>query len=131
MRFYREVVQKLKLPNNSNDSAKTANEWRNYESHIHTNMDYIFQALDGSRTKATFFCLGWIVEKYPDVIKAIVGRGYEVGTHTDMHQLIYEQNPNVFKADIERSMKNPALKGRGIFVLPRNCIRGLIPLRTP
>ncbi|MDR2500760.1 MAG: polysaccharide deacetylase family protein [Treponema sp.] len=88
-----------------NDSTKTANEWRQYDSRIHSNMERIFEVLDETGARATFFCLGWIVEKYPDVIKAIVNKGYEAGTHTDMHQLIYEQNPRVFSRDIERSIK--------------------------
>jgi polysaccharide deacetylase family protein (PEP-CTERM system associated) len=61
--------------------------------------------LDETGVKATFFCLGWIVEKYPDIIKAIIAQGYEVGTHTTMHQLVYEQNPKVFANDLERSVK--------------------------
>jgi polysaccharide deacetylase family protein (PEP-CTERM system associated) len=88
-----------------NDSTKTANEWRRYEPRIYSNMERIFTALNDTGVKATFFCLGWIVEKYPDIIKTIVNKGYEAGTHTDMHQLIYEQNPKIFSTDIERSIK--------------------------
>jgi polysaccharide deacetylase family protein (PEP-CTERM system associated) len=88
-----------------NDSTKTANEWRQYESRIHTNMERILTVLDTAGVKATFFCLGWIAEKYPDVIKTIADKGYEIGSHTDNHQLIYEQNPKAFSADIERSIK--------------------------
>jgi len=88
-----------------NDSTKTAKEWQRYESRIYANMERIFNVLDETGIKATFFCLGWIVEKYPDIIKAIIGKGYEVGTHTDMHQLIYDQNPKVFSHDIEHSIK--------------------------
>jgi polysaccharide deacetylase family protein (PEP-CTERM system associated) len=88
-----------------NDSTKTAVEWQHYESRIYANMERIFGVLEETGTKATFFCLGWIVEKYPDVIKAIITRGYEVGTHTTMHQLVYEQNPKMFADDLERSIK--------------------------
>jgi len=88
-----------------NDSTKTAQEWQQYESRIHGNMERILKVLDDTGIKATFFCLGWIVEKYPDVIKTIVNKGYEIGTHTYMHQLIYEQNPKIFSMDIERSIK--------------------------
>jgi polysaccharide deacetylase family protein (PEP-CTERM system associated) len=68
-------------------------------------MERIFAALDETRTKATFFCLGWMAEKHPDVIKAIVNRGYELGSHTTMHQLVYEQSPSVFARDLELSIK--------------------------
>jgi polysaccharide deacetylase family protein (PEP-CTERM system associated) len=88
-----------------NDSTKTANEWCRYESRIHSNMERILTVLDTAGVKATFFCLGWIVEKYPNVIKSIIDKGYEVGSHTDMHQLIYEQKPEVFLSDVDRSIK--------------------------
>lgn len=88
-----------------NESTKTINEWKNYEVRIHANMERIFNILDITNTKATFFCLGWIAETYPEVIKEIATRGYEVGTHTRMHQLIYEQTPAEFEKDLEYSIK--------------------------
>lgn len=88
-----------------NDSTKTVNEWKNYEPRIHANVERILDVLETRKVKATFFCLGWIAEMYPEIIKEIVSRGYEVGTHTTMHQLIYEQNPEIFAKDIDRSVK--------------------------
>jgi polysaccharide deacetylase family protein (PEP-CTERM system associated) len=49
--------------------------------------------------------LGWIAEKYPEIVRKITALGYEIGTHTTMHQLIYEQNPKVFEQDAEHSVK--------------------------
>ena len=88
-----------------NESTKTINEWKNYEVRIHQNMERIFSILDKTNQKATFFCLGWIAETYPEIIKEIVARGYEIGTHTSMHQLIYEQTPKEFAKDLEHSVK--------------------------
>ncbi|WP_372948554.1 polysaccharide deacetylase family protein [Mariniphaga sp.] len=88
-----------------NESTKTINEWKNYEVRIHQNMDRIFNILERTNTKATFFCLGWIAETYPEVVKEIVSRGYEVGTHARMHQLVYEQTPAEFEKDLEYSIK--------------------------
>ncbi|MDD4527211.1 MAG: polysaccharide deacetylase family protein [Candidatus Margulisbacteria bacterium] len=88
-----------------NESTKTAKEWKNYDSRIHENMERIFAMLEKHNQKATFFCLGWIAETYPEVIRDIVARGYEVGTHTRMHQLVYEQTPKEFNKDVEFSVK--------------------------
>ena len=88
-----------------NSSTKTLNEWANYESRIHANMDRILNFLDERNMKATFFCLGWIGEKYPEVIKEIDKRGFEIGSHTHMHQLIFEQNQKEFSSDLNRSVK--------------------------
>lgn len=89
----------------ANPSTKTEAEWANYESRIHQNMDIIFKLLEEGKQKATFFCVGWVARKYPDVIKRIVESGYEVGSHTYYHQLVYEQNPEVFHSDIADSIK--------------------------
>lgn len=88
-----------------NESTKTAKEWKNYESRIHENMERIFSMLETHQVKATFFCVGWIAETYPDIIKSIAARGYELGTHTRMHQLVYEQTRETFSQDIEFSIK--------------------------
>jgi polysaccharide deacetylase family protein (PEP-CTERM system associated) len=89
----------------NNESTKTINEWKNYETRIHANMERIFNILEKTNTKATFFCLGWIAETYPEIVKEIIARGYEVGTHTRMHQLVYEQTPAGFEKDLEYSIK--------------------------
>lgn len=88
-----------------NESTKSEKQWNNFESRIHQNMDRIFAQLDRNKVKATFFCLGWIAEKYPEVIKKIVENGYEIGSHTRMHQLVYTQNPSTFKTDVAHSIK--------------------------
>lgn len=87
-----------------NYSTKTHQEWKNYEGRIHRNMSRIFSILESTNTKATFFCLGWIAETYPDVVREIVARGYEIGTHSQMHQLVYEQTPAAFEQDLIQSL---------------------------
>lgn len=88
-----------------NESTKTSNQWKNFEVRIHENMERIFSLLDRHNQKATFFCLGWIVDNFPEIIKEIARQGYEIGSHTQMHQLIYEQTPQEFNHDLERSVK--------------------------
>ena len=87
-----------------NESTKTEKDWGNYESRIHRNMDRIFQMLDDHNAKATFFCLGWIAKKYPEVIKKIDSLGYEIGSHSDMHQLAYEMTKAEYEEDLKRSI---------------------------
>jgi polysaccharide deacetylase family protein (PEP-CTERM system associated) len=88
-----------------NESTKTEAEWSNYESRIHKNMDTIYNIIENSNSKASFFVVGWIAEKYPEVVREINRRGYEIGTHTHLHQLVYEQDRNTFYKDVERSIK--------------------------
>jgi polysaccharide deacetylase family protein (PEP-CTERM system associated) len=88
-----------------NDSTKTEAEWSNYESRIHKNMETIYNIIEASNSKASFFVVGWIAEKYPEVVREINRRGYEIGSHTHLHQLVYEQDRNTFYKDVERSIK--------------------------
>lgn len=88
-----------------NDSTKNEKEWSKYESRIHNNMNLIFDVLDNTKANASFFVLGWIAEKYPALIREICDRGYEIGSHTHLHQLVYEQDKIGFYQDVDRSIK--------------------------
>ncbi len=78
--------------------------WDSFESRIERNMQTIFDLLDSTDTSATFFCLGWIAERYPHIIREISNRGFEVASHTYSHQLVFKQSPDVFKEDVYRSV---------------------------
>jgi polysaccharide deacetylase family protein (PEP-CTERM system associated) len=67
-------------------------------------MDIIFQILDDHDVKATFFCLGWIAKKYPEIIKKIDALGYEIGSHSNMHQLAFEMTPDAYEEDLKTSI---------------------------
>ena len=88
-----------------NDSTKTEKDWSKYESRIHQNMDIIYEILDSAQVNASFFVLGWIAEKYPALVREICDRGYEIGSHTSLHQLVYEQDRKGFYQDVDRSIK--------------------------
>ena len=85
-----------------NDSTKSEEQWNTYEVRIHKNMDRIFQILEDTDTKATFFVIGWIAKKYPEVVKRIAEK-YEIGSHTFNHQLVWQQSPEEFSNDISSS----------------------------
>ena len=89
-----------------NDSTKTEKEWSNYEYRLDKNMDRIFELLDKKNQKATFFCLGWVAREFPHILKKIDDMGFEIATHSDKHQLVYEQSKNEFRQDLELSIKS-------------------------
>lgn len=88
-----------------NDTTKSVKEWSNFESRIKLGMDLIFNIIDSTNVKATFFVVGWMAEQHPEIIKEISNRGFEVGSHTHLHQLTYEQNRQTFYNDVEKSIK--------------------------
>lgn len=53
--------------------------------------------------RATFFCLGWVAERYPHLIKEIHSRGHEIASHGYEHHVITAMSPEEFCDDIRRS----------------------------
>ncbi len=64
----------------------------------------ILEILDGSGSRATFFVLGWVAERYPQIVPAIVAAGHEVATHGHWHRKVYEMRPDEFREDLQRSI---------------------------
>ena len=88
-----------------NDSTKSVKQWSNFESRIKLGMDLIYNIIDSANVKATFFVVGWMAEKHPEIVREISDRGFEVGSHTHLHQLAYEQDRQTFFNDVEKSIK--------------------------
>lgn len=86
------------------DATRTEAEWGRYEARINENVDRILDILGRTNTKATFFVIGWIAKTYPDVVRKISEK-YQIGSHTMNHQLVWQQTPAEFKADVESSIK--------------------------
>ena len=55
------------------------------------------------RGKATFFVLGWIAERYPDLVRRIQKEGHEIACHGYAHQLVYTQSRDEFRQDVRRA----------------------------
>ena len=88
-----------------NESTKSELTWSNYPIRIEKNVYRILELLQTYDQKATFFCLGWVAEKYPMLVRQIFEQGHEIGTHSYAHQLVYEQSLSSFEDDLDRSIK--------------------------
>ena len=88
------------------DNPETSNptSWEKMPSRLEAGVDRILSLLSDTNQPATFFCLGWVVEKHPNVIKKIVNSGNHLGTHSHAHQLAYDQSKNQFEEDLWRSI---------------------------
>jgi peptidoglycan-N-acetylglucosamine deacetylase len=85
-------------------STATDAEWCNYEPRIHANVERLLETTVRHGHKATFFCLGWVAEQYPEIIRSIDSLGFEVASHSHMHQLVYQQTPQQFREDLRRAI---------------------------
>lgn len=80
-------------------------EWDTRECRIERNIDTILAMLDQHQTKATFFTLGWVAERYPQLVRDIVAQGHELASHGYGHQRASDQTPDTFLEDV-RVAKN-------------------------
>jgi polysaccharide deacetylase family protein (PEP-CTERM system associated) len=64
----------------------------------------LLDVLDEAGVRATFFVLGNVAEAYPELVREVVRRGHEVGSHSHSHELIFNLEPAAFRADVERSL---------------------------
>ena len=88
-----------------NKETKSPSEWSKFDSRIRLGMDIIYDILEKTEKSATFFVVGWMAEKHPEIIREISDRGFEIGSHTHLHQLAYEQDQKTFYNDVEKSIK--------------------------
>ncbi len=78
-------------------------QWEGFESRVSIGMDRIMRALDTADVRATFFVLGWIAERNPQLVRRLVRAGHEVGCHSYCHRLVYQQTPDEFREDLRRA----------------------------
>jgi polysaccharide deacetylase family protein (PEP-CTERM system associated) len=80
-------------------------DWDRRECRIKRNVERILEMLAGRQTKATFFTLGWIAERYPQLVRSIVDEGHELASHGYGHERVGDLNEAEFSADIERAKR--------------------------
>jgi polysaccharide deacetylase family protein (PEP-CTERM system associated) len=79
--------------------------WDSRECRVERNIDVILRILAEGDVKATFFTLGWIAERYPQVVRAIVAGGHELASHGYGHLRASDQSRAEFFEDISSARK--------------------------
>lgn len=77
--------------------------WDKHEVRIYQGVDRILKELSKRNLKATFFCLGWIAEHHPEVLRSIHREGHHIGCHSYQHQLSTNFSKNQFKDDVKKA----------------------------
>lgn len=78
-------------------------KYKNYEVRIYENVDRILDLLEENNIKATFFVVGWIAKRYPDIVKRI-SKNFEIGSHTMTHKLVGSLNKKEFYNEVYSSV---------------------------
>jgi len=79
-------------------------DWKNCEMRVIANTRRILELLATHKTEATFFTLGWIAERVPELVREIEAAGHEIATHGYSHTLLTEMTAESFEADLKRAL---------------------------
>jgi len=79
-------------------------EWDGLESRVVTATRKILRILEKSEATGTFFVLGWVAERQPELVREIQRAGHEVASHGYWHHCIYDEKPDEFAKDLGKSI---------------------------
>jgi polysaccharide deacetylase family protein (PEP-CTERM system associated) len=79
--------------------------WETLELRIVKSTHLLLDVLKKHDVRATFFVLGWVAERVPELIREIEVQGHETATHGYSHTLLTQMTPQSFGADLETALK--------------------------
>lgn len=80
-------------------------QWDVLPCRVEANTHRVMDLFERHGIKATFFMLGWLAERYPQLVRCIVDSGHELASHGYSHVRVTQQQPDEFRADISRTKK--------------------------
>jgi len=75
-------------------------DWDRLPCRVEANVDRILDLCTAYGAKATFFTLGWVAQRYPEMVRRIIGAGHELASHGTEHRRANDQTPKEFLDDI-------------------------------
>jgi polysaccharide deacetylase family protein (PEP-CTERM system associated) len=79
-------------------------EWGKCESRVERNTTRLLDLFRKHDVEATFFVLGWVADRFPDLVREIERGGHEIASHGYSHRLLTFMTPQEFRADLQRSL---------------------------
>jgi polysaccharide deacetylase family protein (PEP-CTERM system associated) len=90
-------------------------QWDILPHRVERNTQRILDIFENNGIKATFFTLGWVAERYPELVRRIIKDGHELACHGYEHIRVTEQTPEQFREDVSRTKKIlEALSGKEV-----------------
>jgi polysaccharide deacetylase family protein (PEP-CTERM system associated) len=82
------------------EEAVPRSRWSAMPSRVAASTGKILEMLAEADVRATFFILGWVADRHPELVRDIHAAGHEVGCHSYWHRLVYRQTPDEFREDL-------------------------------
>jgi polysaccharide deacetylase family protein (PEP-CTERM system associated) len=93
--------------------------WQRLPSRVELTTRLVLDLLDRTNVRATFFVVGWVAERHPQLVATVLGAGHEIGSHSHLHRKIYELDRESFRADLRSSVSALAAVGAGAVTMFR------------
>jgi peptidoglycan/xylan/chitin deacetylase (PgdA/CDA1 family) len=85
--------------------------WPSLPSRVVETTRRLLDLLARHDTRATFFVLGWVAERHPDLMRDILSAGHDIGSHGHTHRRIYELTGHEFADELIRCRRALAAAG--------------------
>jgi polysaccharide deacetylase family protein (PEP-CTERM system associated) len=83
----------------------TRGDWDRLPSRVVANTERVLRLFERQGVRATFFTLGWVAERHPALVRAIVAGGHELASHGMSHQRVHSLSEAAFRADVRASKR--------------------------
>lgn len=83
--------------------AVPRDSWDQQELRVERNVDRILELMDQHNVRATFFILGWVAERCPELMARIAAGDHEIASHGYGHDLVYSLSQEQFREDLRRA----------------------------
>jgi polysaccharide deacetylase family protein (PEP-CTERM system associated) len=88
---------------NALSAAAPRERWDGLESRVVANTQRLLDLFERRQVRGTFFVLGWVAERMPELVRQIDRAGHEVACHGYSHQLVFRQSQDEFRAETQRA----------------------------
>ena len=88
---------------NAFESSVSRNDWDGLPSRVERSTDVILDLLARKGMVGTFFTLGWVARKAPDLVRRIAAAGHEIASHGWWHRKVTDLTPDQFREEVRSS----------------------------
>lgn len=79
--------------------------WEGFESRVEASIDQLLELMARHHVCGTFFTVGWVAERHPQMVRRIAAAGHELASHTYDHVRITHQTPAAFRDSVRRTKR--------------------------
>ncbi|MFV1988060.1 MAG: XrtA system polysaccharide deacetylase [Gemmatimonadota bacterium] len=88
---------------NAFDGSISRDDWSTLPSRVGRSVDELLEMLERHDATATFFVLGWLAERHPDIPRRIAAAGHEIASHGWWHRRVVTLTPGQFREEVRES----------------------------